>query len=138
MIEFAIFAPAMILLFMGMVELGRFITYSIIAEWAARVGAGYGAQSLSTAADTNGMKQWASNDAEYLPRPYLVTAQTLCSVNGAMPPVLCVPNPNGPPANTVYYAQVQVTSQYAPWIAYPGIPNLVNISGTSYQQVYQQ
>jgi Flp pilus assembly protein TadG len=137
MIEFAVFAPAMILLFMGMVELGRFATYTIIAEWAARVGAGYGAESLSTAADTNGMKAHAQGDAEFLP-DYTVRAQPLCSVNGAMPPTPCVVNPTGPPANTVYYVQVQITATYTPWIDYPGIPNAVNISGTSYQQVYQQ
>lgn len=139
MIEFAIFAPAMILVFMGVVELGRFAAYSILAQWGTRVGAGYGAQNLITAKDTTDMKTYAQNDAEYLPAPYTVTAQTLCSVNGALPPTACTANVHGPqPANTVYYVEVQISASYSPWIRYPGIPNSVAINATSYQQVYQQ
>jgi Flp pilus assembly protein TadG len=138
MIEFALFAPALILLFMGAVELGRWATYAILAENAARTGAGYGAQGLTYAANTAAIATAAQSDAEYLPQPYTTTVNFLCSVNGAMPPTACTFSTTGPPANTLYYVKVVISSSYAPWIAYPGIPNLVNINGSSHQQVYQQ
>ena len=138
MVEFALFAPVFILLFMGIVELGRFATYAILAQAAARAGANYGAQNLTTAADLNGIDTWATGDAQYLPAPITVTYKDLCSVNGVLPPTTCNVSTTAPPVNTVYYVQVTVNAKYAPWISYPGIPNPVTVSGSDYLRVQQQ
>jgi Flp pilus assembly protein TadG len=138
MVEFALFAPVFILLFMGIVELGRYATYAILAQAAARAGANYGAQNLTTAADLTGINTWATGDAQYLPAPITVTNKDLCSVNGALPPTKCSVSAVAPPVNTVYYVQVTVNATYSPWIAYPGIPNVVTVSGSDYLRVQQQ
>jgi Flp pilus assembly protein TadG len=138
MIELALLTPAFALLFMGIVEFGRFGTYAILAQASSLAGANYGSANLITAADLNGIKTWATNDAQYLPAPITVTANDLCSVNGSLPPTPCAFSPVGPPVNTVYYVKVTVTASYAPWIAYPGLPGSITVSGSNYLRVVQQ
>ncbi|MFY9718666.1 MAG: TadE family protein [Candidatus Cybelea sp.] len=137
MIEFALLTPAFALLFMGIVEFGRYGTYAILAQGAALAGANYGSANLITAADINGMESWATNDAQYLPAPITVNAKHLCSVNGSLPPTGCVFGAAAP-VNTVYYVQVTVSANYTPWIAYPGIPGTITVSGSNYLRVAMQ
>jgi len=138
MVEFALTAPAFLLMFMGIVELGRYATYAVLAQASARSGANYGAYNLMTAADLNGINTWATGDAQYLPTPITVTYQHLCSVNGVLPPVACTWTKVSPPTNTVYYIKVIVSAQYAPWVTYPGISNSVTVTGSDYLRVQQQ
>jgi Flp pilus assembly protein TadG len=137
MVEFALTAPAFLLMFMGTVELGRYSTYAVLAQAAARAGANYGSANLMTAADVNGINTWATGDAQYLPSES-VTYQHLCSVGGVLPPVACSWNTSTPPTNTVYYIKVTVSGVYAPWVSYPGIPNSVTVTGSDYLRVQQQ
>jgi Flp pilus assembly protein TadG len=44
LVEFAILAPVIIFLLIGVIEIGRFAFFSILAANAARAGAQYGAQ----------------------------------------------------------------------------------------------
>jgi Flp pilus assembly protein TadG len=137
MVEFALTAPAFVLMFMGVVELGRYSTYAVLAQASARAGANYGSYNLMTAADLNGINTWATGDAQYLPTPITVTYQHLCSVNGVLPPVACVWTALTP-VNTVYYIKVIVSARYAPWISYPGLSNSVTVTGSDYLRVQQQ
>jgi Flp pilus assembly protein TadG len=137
MLEFALLTPAFALLFMGIVEFGRYGTYAILAQGSARTGANYGSANLETAADLSGIQASALSDAQYLPSP-AITPHDLCSVNGAMPPTPCVFSSVAPPLNTVYYVQVNVTATYTPWIVYPGIPGHITVTGSEYVRVVQQ
>ncbi|MGB8151668.1 MAG: TadE/TadG family type IV pilus assembly protein [Candidatus Cybelea sp.] len=138
MVEFALTAPAFLFMFMGIVELGRYATYAVLAQASARAGANYGAYNLMTADDLNGINTWATGDAQYLPTPITVTYKHLCSVGGVLPPVACSWNQLTAPTNTVYYIQVIVSAQYAPWVSYPGIPPSVTVTGSDYLRVQQQ
>jgi len=138
MVEFALTAPLFLMMFMGIVEIGRYATYAVLAQASARSGANYGAQNLMTAADLTDINTWATGDAQYLPTPITVTYQHLCSVNGVLPPVACSWNQVTPPVNTVYYIKVNVSAHYAPWVSYPGIPGVVTVTGSDYLRVQQQ
>jgi len=138
MVEFALAAPAFLFMFMGIVELGRYTTYAVLAQASARSGVNYGSYNLMTADDVNGINTWATGDAQYLPTPITVTPKHLCSVNGVLPPVACSWNTSTPPVNTVYYIQVTVSARYTPWVSYPGIPGSVTVSGSDYLRVQQQ
>ncbi|MGC1760293.1 MAG: TadE/TadG family type IV pilus assembly protein [Candidatus Cybelea sp.] len=138
MVEFALTAPAFLFMFMGIVELGRYATYAVLAQASARSGANYGSYNLMTADDLNGINTWATGDAQYLPTPITVTYKHLCSVNNVLPPVACSWNSSAAPTNTVYYIQVIVSAQYAPWVSYPGIPPSVVVTGSDYLRVQQQ
>ena len=41
MIEFALVAPAFLFMFMGLIEVGRYATYAVLAQASARSGANY-------------------------------------------------------------------------------------------------
>lgn len=138
MIEFALIAPVMAMLFMGIVEYGRYSTYAILAQASARSGANYGSWNLMTAADTAGINTWATGDAQYLPTPITVTYNYQCSVNGVLPPVNCSFSKITPPTNTVYYIKVTVSAKYTPWVNFPGIAKQVTVTGSDYQRVAQQ
>lgn len=138
LVEFAIFAPMFVLMFMGVMEMGRYATYAILAQASARSGANYGASNLMTGADLNNIKAWGTGDAQYLPAGYTYTYNYLCSVNGQLPPKTCSFSGSSPPTNTVYYIQFTITATYAPWINYPGIPSTITVKGSDYQRIAQQ
>ncbi len=136
MVEFAILAPVFVFLLIGLIEVGRFAYFGILAANAARAGAQYGAQTLSTAEDNTGITSAAKQDGQNL-SAWNVTPNQLCSINGGAP-APC-PSPGAtPPANTIYYVQVQVNGTFTSLLRYPGIPPSVPISGSATMRVANQ
>jgi Flp pilus assembly protein TadG len=131
-VEFALVAPILILLFMGIVEFGRYAYYAILASHAARAAASWGAQNGTTAKSISGMTAVAFADggslSNWTTTPGGISANPMCSVNGGALQA-CTGSIN--PANTIYYVQVSVTGQFNTLIRYPGIPNPVTVSGSS-------
>ena len=83
MIEFALILPVLALLLIGVIEIGRFTYFSVLAANAARAGAQYGAQGPTTAGDSTGMIAAATQDGQSLSNwTGNVTANELCSVSG--------------------------------------------------------
>ena len=109
MIEFAILAPVFVLLLMGIIEVGRYTYFGILAANAARAGVQYGAQNTTTAAQTNAIRAAALQDGQNL-STWAITPTTLCSVNGATPTAAACSGV-GVPVNTIYYVQVQVAGR---------------------------
>ncbi|HYL27354.1 MAG TPA: TadE/TadG family type IV pilus assembly protein [Candidatus Nitrosotalea sp.] len=135
LVEFAILAPILALLFVGMVDIGRGAYYGILAANAARAGAQYGAINTTTANDVAGMQTAAKQDAPNL--SWTVNATPLCSVNGGTPAV-CNTSGSGPLTNTIYYVKVQVTASFPTLIKYPGIPSQIPVSGSEEMRVVNQ
>ena len=54
--------PILLIFVVGVVEMGRYASLSILVGNAARAGAQYGAQNLAHAADTTGITNAAQND----------------------------------------------------------------------------
>jgi Flp pilus assembly protein TadG len=139
MVEFALVAPVLIFLLIGLIEVGRYTYFGILAANAARAGVQYGAQSLYTAQDITGMTNAAVGDAQNLPNWTAsnggITANYLCSQNGsvASPCVTATPA-----AGTVYYVKVTVTGTFKSLLNYPGIPNGVPISASAMMRVISQ
>jgi Flp pilus assembly protein TadG len=142
LVEFAVFAPLFAFLLVGLIEIGRFMFFSILAANAARAGAQYGAQDLTTAFDTSGITNSALQDGQNLSNWTApgggITVQQLCVVNGAAPQPCATSGTAGPPQNTIYYVNVHVTGVFETLLNYPGIPNNVPISGSSMMRVITQ
>ncbi len=64
LVELAFVVPLLLLLLVGIIEIGRFAFYSILVSNAARAGAQYGAQSLASASDTVGIAAAANRDGQ--------------------------------------------------------------------------
>jgi len=132
-VEFAVVAPLLALLLVGIIEIGRFATLAIVASNAARAGAQYGAQNLTTARDLTGMESAATADGQNLSN-WTPTASYLCSVNGSA--LETCPSSLAP--KTVYYVKVQVTGTFKSLLDYPALPKQVPVSGSAIMQVVDQ
>ena len=64
LLEFALVLPILLLLLLGVIEIGRYAEMSIQVASAARAGAQYGAQNLATAADSPGIQTAALRDSQ--------------------------------------------------------------------------
>jgi Flp pilus assembly protein TadG len=142
LIEFAVTAPIVVFLLVGLIEIGRFMFFAILAANAARAGAQYGAQDLTTVYDTSGITTAALQDGQSLPNWTSsgggITVQQLCAVSGGAPTPCATLGTSGPPQNTIYYVSVQVTGVFNTLLNYPGLPNSVPISGSSMMRVITQ
>lgn len=142
LIEFAITAPVLALLLVGLIDVGRYTYYGILATHAAHSGVQYGAQNLQTAADvnTNGSSSRAANaalaDAQRL-SGFTVHAAVVCTNNNQQSPCPASNTNSSPPAGLIYFVRVQVTGTFTPLIAYPGISQ-VPISSTAIMRVVTQ
>ncbi|MGC1986512.1 MAG: TadE family protein [Candidatus Cybelea sp.] len=139
MIEFAVIAPFLVLVFMGLIELGRYAYYSILASHAARAAVAYGSENTTSAEDFAGMRRAAVADAGGLAvwttaGQGAITSQDLCSVNGGAL-ATCSVSGSSPPTNTVYYVSATVTGRFNTLIHYPALPDQVWVSGSSTMRV---
>ncbi|HLY02485.1 MAG TPA: TadE family protein [Candidatus Cybelea sp.] len=132
MIEFALLAPVLILLVVGVIEVGRFTYFGILAAHAAEAGAKYGAENLYTAQDQTGMKNAVLNDGQNL--AWNVAATHTCSQNGSV--ATCLSGTPGP--NMVYYVNVTVTATFHPLLYYPGVPTALPVTAYATMRVQNQ
>jgi Flp pilus assembly protein TadG len=135
-VEFAIAVPMLLILVMGLIDVGRYMYYSIVATHAARAAVQYGAQNVVTAANTTAMTTAANNDASGLSN-LLVTPGYACMKS--LEPVQCAAmDSQAIPAGTVYYVTATVTGTFSPMLPYPGIPQNVPVTGSAQMRVEQQ
>jgi Flp pilus assembly protein TadG len=137
LVEFALAAPVMILLLIGLIEVGRYMYFAVKMANAARAGVDYGAQSLAAAGNTAGIQNAALQDwwdATSTPNPSAITVAVSHScelANGT-----ATPCPSGsPPQNVVYYLEVDTSGTFTSLLNYPGMPNSVPISGKAIMRV---
>jgi Flp pilus assembly protein TadG len=120
MVELAVTLPMLAMLMIGLIEVGRYTYYAIMAAHAARAAVQYGAQNLITAADTTGMKNAALADGQNLSQ-WTITPIHSCATNGTTSPC---PQSNATSVSPslVYFVQVTVTGTFKPLMGYPGLP----------------
>jgi Flp pilus assembly protein TadG len=136
MIEFALVLPVLVFLLIGLIEVGRYTFFSILAANAARAGAQYGMQDPSHAQDTSGMQTAALNDGQNLSQFSVPTAKCQVSVSGGA--LGDCSNSSVPTAGTVYYVKVTVTGTFKSLLSYPGIPTNVPVTGSAVMRVMNQ
>jgi Flp pilus assembly protein TadG len=133
MVECAVALPFLVLLMIGVIEVGRYMYFGVLAAHAAEAAAEYGSQTLTTAADISGMKSAASADSAGL-SAFLASPQPLCLAGST--PVAC---PTGtPPAGTIEYVQVTVTGTFHSLLNYPGMANTLPVTASTTMRVLSQ
>jgi Flp pilus assembly protein TadG len=130
-VEVALLLPLLLLLLVGLIELGRYAYFDILISNAARAGAQYGAQSLIQAADVAGIRRAAQNDGL---AAMTITATQQCgcaaaSLGGCPTGAVC-PQP-------LVYVQVTATDRYNSLFRYPGIPRNLTLTSTVTMRVSQ-
>jgi hypothetical protein len=139
LVELAFVLPLLLLLLVGIIEIGRFAYYSILVANAARAGAQYGAQGLATAADTTGISTAGTNDAPGIVAPNTLTVSSTqqcgCSsaalgACGAL--AICIP-PNHP----LVYVRVTAVGTFPSLFNYPGLPGILSVTSVEEMRVAQ-
>lgn len=163
LIEFAFLLPILLILVLGIIEIGRYAELSIQVASAARAGAQYGAQNLATAASSSAIQSAAVNDSQIpacgsitttnntpgcLAVPYPVNAYQGqgyvlcgCSTDGSgsqpVPPGATCPASCSSPAHPLVYVQVNTQAIFNSLFQYPGIPSPITVNGSVQLRVGQ-
>lgn len=130
--ELAFLTSLVLLMLLASVEFGRVFYLSQTLADAARAGVEYGAQSLITAADINGMQRTALNDAANV-SGFTATAKNYCKCsNGSS--VTCGDGfcANGP---QLVYVEVDTSATFNTLTSFPGIPSNISVKASAIRQV---
>lgn len=146
-VEFALIMPFMLMIVLGVTELGRYAYYSIAVANAAKAGAAYGGSSSQNAEDQAGMVSAAQQDynlngigtitnptpdATFYCTNWNYSSQTMSA------PTPCAAAASGTNTLPVYYVSVQVQATIKPLFHYPLLPSTITVSSTAIQQVSQR
>lgn len=131
-VEFALVAPVLIFLMIGLIEVGRYLYFGIMAAHAAETGAQYASQSLTNAQNGNGISSAVTSDSPGV--TWVVTPNWVCYSNGNS--VNC-PALNSSSSIT-RYIQITVNANFQSLLNYPGIPNNIPISASTTMRVLGQ
>lgn len=130
-LELALLLPLLLLLLVGVIEIGRYAYFDILVSNAARAGAQYGAQSLIQAADVNGIKTAAQNDG--LGTMTITTTQQCGCAAGTLGGCPT----GGACLQPLVYVQVTASEKFNSLFSYPGLPNSLTLTSTVTMRVSQ-
>lgn len=130
--ELAIIAPLLLILIIGMIEVGRFAQYSILVANAARSGAQYGAQNLGTAADFAGMQAAATADGQNTPGLSATAIQYCRCADGTAS--TCLPA-DCSTSHRLVFVQVDATGTFQSILHFPYVPTSQTITSRSAMRV---
>jgi Flp pilus assembly protein TadG len=147
LLELALVTPMLLLLLLGVIEMGRYAYISILVGNAARAGAAYGAQSLAQSVSTTGIKTAADNDFQNNGQnvsTLTVTSSVSCGCDsgGTITSAGCDTSTNGSAgtcASGHWVVTVSVTASgtFSSIFDYPGIPSSITVSRTATMRVNQ-
>ncbi|MBC5811544.1 MAG: pilus assembly protein [Candidatus Eremiobacteraeota bacterium] len=135
MIELVIMLPTLLLMMIGVVEVGRFAHFSMMVHNAARAGVSYGAQNMVTATDTSGMQTAALNDGQNLSQ-LSATGSYYCKCSDGTS-VSCTDGTACSGLRRIAYVQVVTSGTFSTLFNYPKIRSSLAISATAVMRVAQ-
>ena len=134
LIEIALLLPVLMLLTLGIIELGRYAFVSILVGNAARAGTAYGTQSLPQSVDTVGIQRAAGNDFRNNGQDpqnlsVISTVSCGCDVGGGIVSAPCTGSGAGVCTTGRWVAVLSVTasSTFVPLFTYSGIQSVALI-----------
>jgi Flp pilus assembly protein TadG len=150
LIEVALVLPILLILTLGVIEIGRFAYISILVGNAARAGADYGAQSNLQSADSTGIQNAAyydfagtasstttkTNGQVYTNLTVTSSTSCGCDSGGSVVSAGCnaTTNPTAGSCvtgNWIVVVNVTASGSFTPLFRYPGLPNPFVISRTA-------
>jgi len=149
LIELAFVIPLLLVLALGVIEVGRYAYIAILVGNAARAGADYGAQSNAQSVDTAGIQNAAyydfagatsgsTNTNGFTTSTLTVSSATSCGCDsgGSITSAGCTTatNPTAGSCTTgnwVVFVSVTASGTFNSLFGYPGIPSSITISRTA-------
>ena len=145
LLEFALMAPFLLLLMVGVIEIGRAIYYTVEVNNAATAGVQYGAQDTLTAQNFALMQSSATADANFPGNKMTAIAVNGCYCDAGTGtsctyPIIgqnqCTPEfscPNG--EQVVECVQVTTHATFDPLFGFPGLPAKYQANGQAVLRV---
>jgi hypothetical protein len=133
--EMAIIVPVLVLLLIGLIELGRYAQYSIVVGNAARAGVQYGAQTLGTAANFTAMETAAKNDAGNIAGVDAHASKFCQCADGTASPQ-CLPT-DCATSHRLVFVQVDTIGKFQSMLHFPGVPQSQTITSRAIMRVAQ-
>jgi Flp pilus assembly protein TadG len=145
LVELALMIPFLLLLMLGIVEIGRYAYLGILVGNAARAGTAYGMQSLPQSVDTGGIAAAAANDFQrngQAAANLTVTSSVSCGCDtaGTVASQACIGGTAGScPGGGTWVVTLSVTASgtFASIFRYPLIPSSISFSRLSSMRVRQ-
>jgi Flp pilus assembly protein TadG len=148
MVELAFMVPALVLLVLGVIEIGRYAYAGILVGNAARAGVAYAAQGLGNSVDTTGIQNAANNDYQSNGQTTALTVSSTvtcgCDSAGTISPdttAACFPGGNAPPTCATGHwtvtSHVTASGTFNAMFNYPAIPTSVTVARTAFMRVAQ-
>ena len=136
LLEVALMLPFLLLLALGVIELGRYAYIGILIGNAARSGAAYGAQSHITAADGPGIVTAADSDFQNNGQnvgTLKVTSGYACGCDngGTITTVDCTTGVCPISIPKIVNLAVTASGTFSSLFSYPGIPSSIFVSRTA-------
>jgi Flp pilus assembly protein TadG len=145
LVEFAIVLPMLLLLLIGVIELGRYAYLGILIGNAARAGAAYGAQSPFTAGNplvggTPAITLAANNDFQNNGQSVsnlVITTAFVCSCDnaGTMSSIDCTSGICPVGTNKVSSLQVTAQGTFTSLFSFPGLPASMVIARSAIMRI---
>jgi Flp pilus assembly protein TadG len=139
LVELALLLPLLMLMFLGVVEIGRMFYVSIEVNNAARAGAAYGAQSNITAGDIAGMESVAQQDAPDVPG-LTATASYSCACStaaGAITSLASCTDVCAAGDHQIVFVSVYTSASFTTLSHFPGLPTPFTTYGKAVMRVSQ-
>ena len=135
-VELGVLAPILILLCLGLIEVGRYASFAVMTVNAARAGVQYGAQNLVTAIDHTGMQQAALNDGQNI-GGLSAQASHFCQCSDGSASA-CLGTDCPAPLHRIVWVQVKTSGAYSSLLSFPGIPASIAVGGSAIMRSQQQ
>jgi Flp pilus assembly protein TadG len=133
-LEIALALPIFILMFCGMVDLGRWIFLGIEVSSAARAAVQYGSLNRITAVDNAGMTEAANSDTPDI-AGLIVTPKPFCQCSNSLGTnAVCVLG-SCPNNRLILFLEVDTSATYVPWARYPGIASSIAVNSKAVMRV---
>src|ERR1019366_6512370 len=142
LVEVALTAPILILMFLGAAEFARIGVAAIEVSNAARAAVAYGAQNVSTAGDSSGIQKAATMDAGDMAASLTATSNAsgicssgaLCTGAGSS----CLNTDCATPGDHIEtILTVNTAATFDPLLHVPGIPSTFTLHGHAVQKCLQ-
>lgn len=135
--ELALVAPVLAVMLVGAADFARAFYFNQQVVAAARAGAQYGSQSVTTAADTTGIR--AAALANGINVSGLTASSSFCTCQSPPPTgqTACATGYCSGANSQSTYVTVTTTATFITLVNYPGIPHSTTMSGKAIMQIQQ-
>jgi Flp pilus assembly protein TadG len=140
LVEFAIMLPLLLLLLLGVIEIGRYAYISILVGNAASAGVIFGSQTHNTAGNLTAITAAADNDFQNNGQNVNTLTVTKnyacgCDNSGTISVTDCTNGVCPIGQNKVVSLQVTASSQFSSLFNYPGIPSPITVLRTATMRI---